>query len=89
VKLASVCDSSMTAECAVTSVLDISVLGHFGAVARLVCRILAIGCSGVSRVSRVRFRVKVRVRDRCREGGDMLFPNDFGEDLLLVKFHFL
>jgi len=37
---------------------------HFGSWARLVCRILAGGC-GVSMVSkvRVRFRIKVRVRD--------------------------
>ena len=54
----------------VTSGSDISVLGHFGPWARLVCRILAGDCSGVSRVSRVRvrLRLKVRVRDGCREG---------------------
>ena len=48
------------------------------------CRILPGGFSGVSRVSsvRVRFRVKVTVRDRCRGGSDALFPNYFGEDLL-------
>jgi len=57
-------------ECAVTSVPDISFLGHFGLGARLICRILAGGCSGVSRVSRVRvrFTVKVRIKDGCREG---------------------
>jgi len=46
---------------------DISVLGHFGPWARLVCRQLASGCSGVSRVSMVRvgYRLKVRVKDQC------------------------
>ena len=49
--------------------LDISVFGHFSSWARL-CRILAGGCTGISRVRRVRVRfgVKVRVRDRCVKG---------------------
>jgi len=47
--------------------LDISVLGHFIPWTRLVCRMLAGSCSGISMVSRVmvRFTVKVRVRDQC------------------------
>ena len=42
----------------------------FGPWTQLVCRILAGGCSGVSRVCTVRvsFRVTVRVRDRCVQG---------------------
>ena len=45
-------------------------LRYFGPCAWLVCKILAGGCSGVSRVSRVRvsFRVKVRVMDGCVKG---------------------
>jgi len=34
------CDVNVACECEVTLVLDISVLGHFGSWARLVCRIL-------------------------------------------------
>jgi len=45
--------------CVVTLALGILVPGHFGLWARLVCRILASACSGVSRVS---------VRFRCVEG---------------------
>jgi len=50
--------------------------GHFGPWARLVCRILASGCSRVSMVSRVgvRFRVKVWVRDACHEGWRHALP---------------
>ena len=57
-------------ECAIISARDISVLGHLGPWAWLVHSMLAGGCSGVSRVSgvRVRFRVKVMARDGCREG---------------------
>jgi len=40
---------------------DILVVGHFGSWPRLVCRILAGGYSGISPVSRIRFRVKVRL----------------------------
>jgi len=39
----------MASECAVASVPEISVFGHFGPWAQLVCRILAGGCGGVSR----------------------------------------
>ena len=42
------------------------VLGHFGLWAWPVCRILADSCSGISRVSRV--RVKVRLMDQCVKG---------------------
>jgi len=46
---------------------DISDLGHFGPWARLVCRMLAGGCSCINTISRIRvgFGIKVRVRDRC------------------------
>ena len=46
------------------------VCGHVGPCARLVRRIILGGCYEVSRVNRVRarFRVKVRVRDRCVQG---------------------
>jgi len=44
------------------------VLGHFSPWA--VCRILDGGCSGVSRVS----RVKVRVRDGCHDGWRHALP---------------
>ena len=55
----------LAGECAFTLVWDISVLGHFSP-----CRILAGGCGGVSRVRsiRVRFTVKLRVRDGCCDG---------------------
>ena len=60
-------------------VWDILVLGHFGPWARLVSKILAGGCSGVSRVGRVRvrFRVKIsliRVRDGYHEGRRCALP---------------
>jgi len=58
--------------CVDTSVLDISVLGHFGP-----CRKLAIGCSGIS-------IVKVMVRMDAVRGSDTLFPNYFGEDLFII-----
>jgi len=32
------------------------------------CRILAVSCSGICTVSRVRVRVKVTVRDQCVKG---------------------
>jgi len=50
--------------CAVM-VPDISVFGHFGPWARLLCRILASSCSRISATSRVRVRfgVQIRVRD--------------------------
>jgi len=51
--------------------VSLGVCSHFGPWAWLVvCRIVANGCSVVSRVSRVRvrFRVKVRVRDQCVQG---------------------
>jgi len=63
---------TVSSGCVVTSVL-----GHFGpwslwslGTAIHTCRILSGGCSEVRRVSRVRvrFRVKLRVRDRCVQG---------------------
>jgi len=66
----------MAGECAFTLVSDISVLGHFSPWARLVCRILADGCSGVNMVIRVRVRfgVKFRLRGECREGWRRTLP---------------
>jgi len=57
----------MASEFAVALVPKISVFGHFGPWAQE-CGILAGGCCGVSRVSRIRFMVTVRVRDGCHEG---------------------
>jgi len=72
----------MADECAVTSIPDISVLGQFGPWAWLVCRILACGCSGVSRV---RFRYRLLLwTDAMMRGGDVLFTNYFGKDLFCL-----
>ena len=80
----------MAGECAVTLVwgqFGPWSLRYLGAASRL-RRILAGGCSGISRVStvRVRFRVKSRVKDGCREGQRRTLPKLLWQDLFYCVF---